>query len=195
MRKIFMIVFMLSLSILLANSIYNPSGKFGHIIASPRASKVGDAINVLVYETPRFSTSSEVDSFKNVILNAINNGTKLLGTDLSGFIPIKDSDRVKTSNKSQTSVIVEITAIVKQVDEYGNLYIEGRKNIKVGNELREIVITGWVSPMVISAKNTVDSSDIMNAQIWENGKIVFQDDPNEGSWLGLILASIAELFR
>jgi flagellar L-ring protein precursor FlgH len=148
-----------------------------------------------VYESPRFSTSSEVDSFKNTILGAISSGSKILGSDLSGFLPIKDSDKVKSSNKSQTSVILQITAVVKKVDEYGNLYVEGRKNIKVGNDLREIIITGWVNPEMISAKNTVNSTDLMDAQIWENGKIIFEDDPNEGSWLGLILSSLAELFR
>ncbi|ANQ53620.1 flagellar basal body L-ring protein [Thermosipho affectus] len=194
MKKILIIFLIISIFVF-SNSIYNPNSKFGNIIASKRASKVGDVVNILVYETPRFSTSSEVDSFKNTILGAINSGAKILGTDLSKFLPIKDSDKVKSSNKSQTSVILQITAIVKKVDEYGNLYVEGRKNIKVGNDLREIIITGWVNPEVISPKNTVDSTDLMDAQIWENGKIIFEDDPNEGSWLGLVLSSIADLFR
>ncbi|ACJ75368.1 flagellar L-ring protein [Thermosipho africanus H17ap60334] len=195
MKKL-LTVFLILFSLLsLADSIYNPNSKFSNIIASPRASKVGDVVNILVYESPRFSTSSEVDSFKNTILGAISSGSKILGSDLSGFLPIKDSDKVKSSNKSQTSVILQITAVVKKVDEYGNLYVEGRKNIKVGNDLREIIITGWVNPEMISAKNTVNSTDLMDAQIWENGKIIFEDDPNEGSWLGLILSSLAELFR
>ncbi|ABR30533.1 flagellar basal body L-ring protein [Thermosipho melanesiensis] len=194
MKKLILYLLILS-TVIFSNSIYNPNSKFGNIIASKRASKVGDIVNILVYETPRFSTSSEMDSFKNTILGAINSGAKILGADLSGFLPVKDSDKLKNSNKSQTSVILQITAIVKNVDEYGNLYVEGRKNIKVGNDLREIIITGWVNPEVISPKNTVNSTDLMEAQIWENGKVIFEDDPNEGSWLGLILSTIADLFR
>lgn len=195
MKRFLLLMFIILSLSLFANSIYNPDSKFGHIVASPRASKVGDIVNILVYETPRFSTNSEVDSFKNVILGAINSGSKLLGSDLSGFLPIKDSDKISMQNKSQSTVILQITAVVKEVDEYGNLYVEGRKNIKVGNDLREIIITGWINPDVISAKNTVNSTDLMEAQIWENGKVIFEDDPNEGSWIGLILSSLAELFR
>jgi len=65
----------------------------------------------------------------------------------------------------------------------------------VGNDLREIIITGWVHPQSIGPDNVVNSTDLIDAQIWENGKIVFQDDPQQSSWLGLILASITGLFK
>ncbi len=191
------IVFLLISVLVPADSLYTNSKnpQFQNILGTYKPSRVGDYVTVVVYESPRISTSSQVNSLTGAFVNAINTGTKLVGLDLSKYLPTNNSDTDKRDNKSQANAVVQLTAVVKQVDETGKLFLEGKKQIKVGNDLREIIVTGWVHPQSIGPDNVVNSTDLIDAQIWENGKIVFQDDPQQSSWLGLILASITGLFK
>uniref|UniRef100_A0A7C5VN76 Flagellar basal body L-ring protein FlgH n=1 Tax=Fervidobacterium thailandense TaxID=1008305 RepID=A0A7C5VN76_9BACT len=198
MKKLFGIV-LLSIAAISAfgTSLYTSSNnpQFKNLIGVYKPTKVGDYLTIVVYESPRISTSSQVNSLANVFLNALKTGTKLLGFDLSKYLPGTAQLDDKRDNKSQANAVVELTALVKEVDSTGKLLVEGRKQIKVGNDLREIIVTGWVHPDSIRPGNIVNSTDLINAQIWENGKIVFQDEPQQSTWLGLILSSIASLFR
>jgi len=196
-KKIIVLLVFGFFGLLFSTSLYTSSSntQFKNLIGDYKASKVGDAITVVVYESPRISTSSQVNSLMGAFINAINSGTKLVGLDLSRYLPTNTSQTDKRDNKSQANAVVELTAVVKQVDETGKMFVEGRKQIKVGNDLREIIITGWVHPQAIRPGNVVNSTDLINAQIWENGKLVFQDDPQQSTWLGLLLSSIASLFK
>ncbi|WP_448377254.1 flagellar basal body L-ring protein FlgH [Fervidobacterium sp.] len=187
------ILFSISFATSLFTSSTNP--QFQNLLGTYKPSKVGDYVTIVVYESPRISTSSQVNSLTNAFINAINTGTKLVGLDLSKYLPASSSSTDKRDNKSQANAVIELTAVVKQVDEQGKLFLEGRKQIKVGNDLREIIITGWVHPQALKPGNIVNSTDLINAQIWENGKVVFQDEPQQSSWLGMILSSIMGLFK
>ncbi|WP_448374926.1 flagellar basal body L-ring protein FlgH [Fervidobacterium sp.] len=187
------ILFSISFATSLFTSSTNP--QFQNLLGTYKPSRVGDYVTIVVYESPRISTSSQVNSLTNAFINAINTGTKLVGLDLSKYLPASSSSTDKRDNKSQANAVIELTAVVKQVDEQGKLFLEGRKQIKVGNDLREIIITGWVHPQALKPGNIVNSTDLINAQIWENGKVVFQDEPQQSSWLGMILSSIMGLFK
>jgi len=187
------VLFSISFATSLFTSSTNP--QFQNLLGTYKPSRVGDYVTIAVYESPRISTSSQVNSLTNAFINAINTGTKLVGLDLSKYLPASSSSTDKRDNKSQANAVIELTAVVKEVDEQGKLFLEGRKQIKVGNDLREIIITGWVHPQALKPGNIVNSTDLINAQIWENGKVVFQDDPQQSSWLGMILSSIMGLFK
>lgn len=198
MKKLFgMVLLSIAAISALGTSLYTSSNnpQFKNLIGAYKPTKVGDYLTIVVYESPRISTSSQVNSLANAFLNALKTGTKLLGLDLSKYLPGSAQLDDKRENKSQANAVVELTAVVKEVDSTGKLLVEGRKQIKVGNDLREIIVTGWVHPDSIRPGNIVNSTDLINAQIWENGKIVFQDEPQQSTWLGLILSSIASLFR
>ncbi len=198
-ERFFISLFFLLLvsSALFATSLYTSSSnpQFQNLIGTYKPSKVGDYVTIVVYESPRISTSSQVNSLTNAFINAINSGTKLIGLDLSKYLPTGSSNTDKRDNKSQANAVIELTAVVKEVDAQGKMFLEGRKQIKVGNDLREIIITGWVHPQALKPRNIVNSTDLINAQIWENGKVVFQDEPQQSSWLGMILSAIAGLFK
>jgi len=193
----FVVFFILFTSVGFSTSLYTSSTnpQFQNLLGTYKPSKVGDYVTIAVYESPRISTSSQVNSLTGAFINAINTGTKLVGLDLSKYLPANSSSTDKRDNKSQANAVIELTAVVKEVDATGKMFLEGRKQIKVGNDLREIIITGWVHPQAIKPGNIVNSTDLINAQIWENGKVVFQDDPQQSSWLGLLLSAIAGLFK
>ncbi len=198
MKKIFVLLLVFLVVFAFSTSLYTSStnGKFQNILLPGKASRVGDTVTVVVFESPRVATNSQTNSLLGAIFNAINTGTKLVGVDLQKIVSVdtkKTQD--KTDNKSSATAVLELTATVTKVDQYGRLFIEGKKQIKVGNDLRELIVTGWIHPDKIGPNNVVNSTDLAEAQIWENGKVVFQDDPKESTWLGLILSTLAGFFK
>jgi len=200
MRRFLTLLFLTLLIVnLFSTSLWNSSKneKFKNLLASKKAQEIGDILTVVVYENPTISSKSSQDAFKKALLGVVSGTIQALTDfDLSKFIPINNNPTTRERTGTiRTSIIMKIAAVVVDVDERGNLVIEGRKKIKIGEDLKEMVLKGVVRPEDISADNTVDSSKIANSEIWINGKIVFKSSPDEQeSWLDLILSTLADLF-
>jgi flagellar L-ring protein precursor FlgH len=54
---------------------------------------------------------------------------------------------------------------VKAVSPTGNLWVQGDKVVAVNNEDQNVVLSGWVRPQDINARNEVDSTKIASARI------------------------------
>ncbi|MBP7518749.1 MAG: flagellar basal body L-ring protein FlgH, partial [Desulfobulbus sp.] len=74
------------------------------------------------------------------------------------------------------------TTQVVEVYPNGNLKIRGGKSVTVNNENQIIYLTGIVRPYDVTADNTVDSGNILNAQIAYTGKGAISDKQKPG-WL------------
>ncbi|MGB9789693.1 flagellar basal body L-ring protein FlgH [Thermotoga caldifontis] len=193
MRKTFLLALVMFAGILCATSLWNSSSnpQFRYIISDRKASRVGDIVTIVVRENPQFSTSTSTESLEKALMNLLTGTVKnITNFDLSKFIPINNNTNVDKSTKTSTNVIMTMSAVVVAI-ENGNLVIEGSRQLKVGNQLSEVIIRGTVRPDDIAANNTVDSSKIANCQIWVNGQLVFRQKPDEQSWLDLFLSTIA----
>jgi len=84
-----------------------------------------------------------------------------------------DSDHdTKGDGSIDRSETIELTlaAIVTQILPNGNFVIEGRQEIRVNNELRELVVTGVVRPGDIDSTNTVSHEKIAEMRVVYGGR-------------------------
>jgi flagellar L-ring protein FlgH len=160
-----------------ANSLWrNGSRAF---FKDQRASRVGDLLTVLVNITDKANIANETQrSRTNKEDSGITDfaGSKTLGVPakiLPGRILTADSTATsdgKGSVNRQEALQTNVAAVVTQVLPNGNLVVEGKQEIRVNYEIRELIVAGIVRPEDIQSDNTIDSSKIAQARIAYGGR-------------------------
>jgi flagellar L-ring protein precursor FlgH len=145
-----------------------------------RAHQIGDILTVKVNindtaqfanETQRSRTTTEDSAITNFLgANTIANPAKavLPGTLLqtNGDSSTDGKGTINRQEELQTNV----AAVVTQMLPNGNLVIEGKQEIKVNFELRELVVAGIVRPEDIDSDNTIDLPKIAEARVAYGGR-------------------------
>ncbi len=145
-----------------------------------RAMRVGDLLTVTVNitdkanlsnETQRSRTNSEDSGITDFI------GAKTLGAQAQKVLPgrILTADSTASSDgkgsvQRTEALQTNVAAVVTQVLPNGNLVVEGKQEIRVNYEIRELVVAGIVRPEDIQSDNTIDSSKIAQARIAYGGR-------------------------
>jgi flagellar L-ring protein precursor FlgH len=101
---------------------------------------------------------------KMPIFNKVPIPGTLIATDSTASTEGKGS--VNRSEDLRTNV----AAVVTQVLPNGNMVLEGRQEIRVNYELRELIVGGVVRPEDIEADNTIESTKIAQARIAYGGR-------------------------
>jgi flagellar L-ring protein FlgH len=147
-----------------------------------RAAQVGDIMTVRVRVTDRAQLDNQTQRSRK-------NGESLGAENLLGFeteygkvLPneIKADALVNLDSNSSSQgagsvrrseqLVTNVAAVVTQVLPNGNLVIEGKQEIRVNFEIRELIVAGVVRPEDIEADNTIDSSKIAQARIAYGGR-------------------------
>ncbi len=148
---------------------------FGQVMLNPnnslfadyKASKVGDAVTVIVTEQNSASKDASTNTSKQSTISGtgqVSYGTKNLP---SGGLQVGTDNEFKGSGSTSEagSVQAVISARVTKVDEYGNLEIEGSRLISVNGQDQIIKLSGVIRPSDIQPDNTISSSYISDAKI------------------------------
>jgi flagellar L-ring protein precursor FlgH len=163
---------------------YNPNSLWRNgsraFFKDQRAHQIGDLLTVTVNitdqanfanETQRSRTNKEDSGITDFL------GSKTLGLQAQKVLPGRiltadgsSSSDGKGSIQRQETLQTNVAAVVTQVLPNGNLVVEGKQEIRVNFEVRELIVAGIVRPEDIQSDNTIDSSKIAQARISYGGR-------------------------
>jgi flagellar L-ring protein precursor FlgH len=172
-----------------ANSLWrNGSRSF---FKDQRAHQIGDLLTVTVNITDQANFANESQrsrkSTEDSGITAFLGSNLLTGTNvLPGRLLTADSTNSydgKGSVQRQETLQTNIAAVVTQLLPNGNLVVEGKQEVRVNYEKRELIVAGIVRPEDIQSDNTIDSSKIAQARIayGGHGQITDVQQPRYGS--------------
>src|ERR1700733_7839559 len=160
-----------------ANSLWrNGSRSF---FKDQRAHQIGDLLTVTVNITDQANFANETIRSRTVTEDSGITaflGSSLLSGKAATVLPgrLLTADATSSSDgkgtiQRQESLTTNIAAVVTQLLPNGNMVVEGKQEIRVNFEMRELIVAGIVRPEDIQSDNTIDSSKIAQARIAYGG--------------------------
>ena len=164
---------------------YQPNSLFSNeargFFKDQRAHKIGDILTVSVVindnakianDTDRSRSSASESSVGGVLGSIFNKQVPLVDVDATGAINTggEMSDSGSGSVNRSEKLATQVAAVVTQVLPNGNLVIEGRQEVRVNFEVRDLIVAGIVRPEDIHADNSIPSSKIAEARISYGGR-------------------------
>ena len=173
------------------------NGDEGNWLADVKARRVGDIVTVIIKEKASASkvatTATDRSSTMAAGISSLFGLEKSVPAGNSNVTPsalIDTNYDNKFSGSGKTTraedLVATLTTQVIEVYPNGNMKIRGGKSVTVNNENQIIYLTGIVRLYDVMADNTIDSGNILNAQISYTGKGSVSDKQTPG-WLGRIL--------
>jgi len=161
-----------------ANSLWKTGSRT--FFKDQRAQRVGDILTVVV----RIRDEAEIENTTQRSRTSSENLGASGGLDgkVIGLIPGVDdagaavdfssggSSQGSGSVNRSEELTTTIAAVVTQTLPNGNLVIEGRQEVRVNFEVRELIVAGVVRPEDIGSDNTIDSTKIAQARIAYGGR-------------------------
>lgn len=161
-----------------ANSLWRSNDQ--SFFRDGRARRVGDilTINVTIDDEAEFENTTERSRNSG---RGLGVGTGLLGS-LFGLIPgVSDTSAIVSANATTSTagdgsverseeLETTIAAVIVQELPNGNLVIEGKQEVRVNFEVRELIVAGIIRPDDIQPDNTIASNKIAQARISYGGR-------------------------
>lgn len=147
-----------------------------------RAARVGDILTVSIEITDKAKVENETSRSRTSSEDA--DLTNFLGYEgtLSKFLPnsVDPESLASLGSSSSTSgagsvdreetITLTVAALVSQILPNGNLVIQGRQEVRVNYEVRDLYVSGVVRPEDISNTNTIKHTQIAEARISYGGR-------------------------
>ncbi|MGD0231316.1 MAG: flagellar basal body L-ring protein FlgH [Syntrophorhabdales bacterium] len=145
------------------------------MFSDQRARGVGDIITVNIAEVSQASEAATTDTTrKSQTVAGLSN---FFGLENHAIGPWKNSATLINANAPNNdfsgagattrtgSLSATITARVMEVMPNGNFVIEGKRELRINNEKKEILLQGIVRPRDIAFNNTISSTQIADAKV------------------------------
>jgi flagellar L-ring protein precursor FlgH len=167
---------------------YQPNSLFSNeargFFKDQRAHRIGDILTVIVTidDSAQISNSTSrsrdaeneagVGGVLGSIFGGMGGGVPGLDISADGAISTSSalSDAGTGSVNRREALETQVAAVVVQVLPNGNLVIEGRQEVRVNFEVRDLIVAGIVRPEDIHADNTISSRKIAEARISYGGR-------------------------
>lgn len=168
-----------------ANSLWRSGAR--SFFRDQRARRVGDVLTVQVTVDDQATLSNESNRSRQNkdqlgipdFFGLENIATRVL-PDAKDGTPVDPSSLVDMEGRSSNlgrggvarseRVTMNLAAIITQVLPNGNLVIQGKQEIRVNFELREIVVAGIVRPEDITPRNTITHEKIAELRVAYGGR-------------------------
>ena len=168
-----------------ANSLWRSGAK--GFFRDQRARRVGDVLTVLVAMSDNASWSNETTRARQTndkvgipdFFGLQNPLVEALPNNLDG-LPINPAEIVKLDSRSLNAgkgeverdeeIRLNLAAVITQVLPNGNLVIQGRQEVRVNFEMREVMVAGIVRPEDITPKNTIGHEKIAELRVAYGGR-------------------------
>jgi len=175
-----------------ANSLWRQGSRT--FLRDQRAAQVGDLITVLVSiaDTAQLQNRTQRARIGTDTMGA----PQLFGMQTRWFPRAASPATLLSTNSNQTTdgngqvnrvetITLRLAATVTQVLPNGNLVVNGKQEVRVSNELRELSVNGVIRPQDIASDNTVKHDRLAEARIAYGGKGQLSDlqQPRLGSQL------------
>jgi len=172
-----------------SGAIYQPA-LAQNLFEDYKARRVGDILTVILNESTNAEKSTEASTSKgsdyafdmgniNVVgYPLIGGGAALLGAESTAERNFEGAGDAKQSNLLEG----QITVTVAEVLPNGNLVVQGEKWLGINQGKEYVRLRGIVRPVDITAANTVQSTQIANAEVYYGGTGTLADSSAPG-WL------------
>ena len=137
------------------------------LFSDVKAYREGDAIMILITEDVSANNSADGSESRSTALGG-SLGINSTAT-ASGNISSGNEFTGKGSTSRKESIRSKLSARIVEVDDNGNLSIEGKRTTKINGETQTIVIKGYVRPVDVLPTNSVYSYSILDLTLTIEG--------------------------
>ncbi|HPP05918.1 MAG TPA: flagellar basal body L-ring protein FlgH [Syntrophorhabdaceae bacterium] len=178
-------------------TIWPGERSFNSFFTDGRAARIGDILTVKIVEATKSNEKATTDVKRtgaNVNLGIPNflgmeynqGGRGFISPDKLVTATVKNDFKGEGETVRDGSIVATISAKVVEVMPNGNLAIEGKRDITLNNERKEMLFQGVVRPKDIAADNSVFSTQVADAKIILAGVGVISEKQSPG-WFARIL--------
>ncbi len=162
-----------------ANSLWQQGSR--SFFKDQRARQIGDIVTVKVNfkdsadianETKRARSNSDSMGVPNLFGLETQTQQVFAGANAGSLVnatSATSSDGVGSVKRAET-LTTNVAAIVTQILPNGNMVLEGKQEVRVNFEVRELIVGGVIRPEDIENDNTIDSTKIAEARLAYGGR-------------------------
>lgn len=166
MRVAIVLACVMAASPVAAEDLYR-KGNWAALAADRRATDIGDALTVLVYQSAESSNIAQNDSRK---ATDIGGGLRAGSINETGSANFGGGYTGRGESRRAERLVTQLSVTVRSVLPNGDLLIEGKQRMSVNGETTTIGVRGRIRPVDVTAQNTVLSGRIVDAEIDYGGR-------------------------